>query len=598
MAQSGTFALGTGYFFIVVDRAWLNGKYLRFRWTGTITTASCDVLIYDGAYDRSSDVDFPSGAPIATKGNGLLQTVISAAASFGWETRDLQTNLGAGSEEFCTVFFRARDHTSPGNVLLDLDWFEINSGAGGAGAFYDEQFTDAVTMERTGTFGDYGYISTGTAIPMDSIELGCGFEVGQGSEDLTASFTSSQWQEDLPAQFTVRQAASQDLGASFDGQAVQSLFAGFIVRPLVELDLAGSLVVRASTSTVLPAGFAVRRDTSGDLAASLEVNWIGDLKAGFRVEKIYDLRGTAGVAFYWWGANNPPEALNQLRLETPTGFWYSDFIDGPARLRHVFIPWGSFTWVSAEQRYLEPHRHGFNEPDKSQIDAILFTIHTTGVRRIDYIYAPLMNEFICKFIVRHSDALNLSAGFAVRRSNLDNMPGELVARHASSVEFGAGFRVGQEVLDLASAFRANIERLALPAKFSVLQSEIEDFEDATLVDHYQHYSGNGFRDGSFPHSGSYSWRTRAGQNDIFDISNGDTLAYAKVEVWARYGNGTRKIELLDSAFNTLAQTTWGFISGYHQKSVEYTGAVKYFRITCPAGGNSGLWTDDIEIKWA
>jgi len=161
MNNSSTFALGTGYFFIVVNRAWLNGKYLRFRWTATITTASVGVYIYDGAYDRSSDVDFPSGAALLLKGNGLLQTLISASASFGWETRDLQTNLGAGSEQLCTVFFRARDHTSPGNVRIDLDWFEVNDSPGGADLLYSEQFISAITMEREGTYGDYGYISSG-----------------------------------------------------------------------------------------------------------------------------------------------------------------------------------------------------------------------------------------------------------------------------------------------------------------------------------------------------------------------------------------------------------------------------------------------------
>ena len=411
--NSGTFALGTGYAFIVVDRAWLNGKYLRFRWTATLTTASVGVLIYDGSYDRSSDVDFPSSAPLLLKGNGLLQTLTSTGASFGWETRDLQTNLGAGSEEFCTVFFKARDHTSPGNVLLDLDWFEINSGVGGAGAFYDEQFTDVVTMERTGTFGDYGYISTGTAIPKVSIELGCGFEVGQGSIDLPASFVSAQGRENLGAKFEV-------------GQDSVELLGGFLTR--------------GPGSSELAAGFITQSLTAVNLLATMNVVQLTDLPAKFRVTKTYDLRGTAGIAFYWWGANNPPEALNQLRLETPTGFWYSDFVDGPASFRHVFIPWGSFTWVSTTQRSLEPHRHGLNAPDRSQIDAILFTIHTTGVRRIDYIYAPLMALFPCKFTIRRSTSQNLAAGFNVRRSETYNLPCGFTVRLTSN-DLSAKFNV-------------------------------------------------------------------------------------------------------------------------------------------------------------
>ena len=165
------------------------------------------------------------------------------------------------------------------------------------------------------------------------------------------------------------------------------------------------------------------------------------LGASFTVEKTYDLRGTAGIAFYWWGADNPPESMNQLILETPTGFWYSDFNDGPARFRYVFMPWGSFTWVSAEQRYLEPHRHGTgllnlegapNEPDLSQIDGFLITIHTTGERRIDYIFAPLMSPFPARFTVRRSASLELAAEFVVRHPVSEELLIEFITRRSAS----------------------------------------------------------------------------------------------------------------------------------------------------------------------
>ena len=858
----GISSWGEGYFFIVVDRAWLNGKYLRWRWQADLTDSTNVVVrIYDGAYDRSSDVDFPDGTPKITKGNGLLQLLRYTSVTFGWETRDVQTSLAGGSEELCTIFVSARDHTSGGNCYLDLDWFEINSGAGGAGPFYDEQFTGAITMERSGGDQDYGYISTGTALPFASVELACGFEVGQGSGNLPAKFRARQDFAELGAELEVGQDS---------------------------VNLLGELVVRHPASVELLGEFAVRRSALQELLAELIVRQPAspqNLTAKFRVERVYDLRGTAGIAFYWWGAANPPEAQNQLRLETPTGFWYTDFIDGPASFRYVFIPWGNFTWVSTAQRRLEPHRHGFNEPNKSQIDAILYTINTAGVRRIDYIHAPFMRPFPCKFTVRHPGSADLGAGFAVarpgsqnlpagftirqsasqnlssgffvnqssdelpsafdlttleislrehkssssynpgwafskpsasivraettaagsavgtalifftvskeyihgkyiritwegdytwgnwgsrvyiydgsydRQSELDfpagsglpskgngllqtglshsgdfgpvteefqvdvsgsalenvtimvvsgdswvsqwgwlevdlieinsaaagvgtlwrepfngditmerlgsngdygyisagqpplgatqdlaagflvaqdssdlaagfnaaapneNLPTHFIVRHPGSAELGASFDgqvslnlaagfTTQRILDLPGAFlirqwyadlaakitiRQGIE--SLPAKMSIIDMETEDFEDTALVDHYQHDSGPGFRNAVFPHTGTWSWRTPQGQVDVFDISDGDTLTYAKVTVWAFAGNDTRKIELLDSDFNTLVQTTWT-VDGYIQKSVEFTGAVKYFRITCPAGANSGLWTDDIEIKWA
>lgn len=176
-----------------------------------------------------------------------------------------------------------------------------------------------------------------------------------------------------------------------------------------------------------------------------------NLGAAFRVTRTYDLRGTMGIAFYWWGAANPPSALVQFIVETPTGFWFSEFYDGPAQYRHVFIPWGSFTWVSSPQRLLEPHRHGFNEPDKSQIDGFIWTVHTSGIRRIDYIYAPVGDVLPAKFTVRRSTSANLSAAFNVRHSTsanlvgkinvvqVEDLPAEFIARQPGSQKLLAEF---------------------------------------------------------------------------------------------------------------------------------------------------------------
>lgn len=552
---------GDGYAFIVVPRAWLNGKYLRFSWRSDVFwTFIAAVLIYDGEYTRSSDVDFPGNLPLLLKGNGLLQTVVTRSSAFGWTTDDVQANVGGGSEDYCTIFFKLRvNQNYAGTVYLDIDWFEINDSAGGVPTLYSESFTDSVTMEKTGSWGDYGYISTGVAVPYEVLALGASFEVGQDSANLSAGFVSGQGSVELAAEFVVIAADSVDLAAIF----------------------------------------AARRDGTMNLPAAINITHPMDLPAKFRVEKIYDLRGTAGLAFYWWGADNPPSALVQLILETPTGFWYSDFYDGPARLRHVFIPWGSFTWVSAEQRYLEPHRHGFNEPDKSKIDGILYTIHTTGVRRIDYIYAPLMAEFSAKFIVRKSASRNLNAGFIVRHSDLKELPGEFVIIHtATPMILPAGFLIRQDVLDLPAGFHINAGIADLLAKIGVVSLETEDFEDAVLVDHYQHNTGNGFRDAVWAHTGTYSWRTRANQSDIFDISNGDVLTYAKIVLWSRYGNGgSNYLRFLDSGLNVLKTVFFASTSSWTQRIIEVTGAVKYLEIHCAAGGNSGVWTDDVEIRW-
>jgi PKD repeat protein len=156
-------SMGAGYMFIVVPRDWLNGKYVRFRWQGYASYGATvfHVFIYDGSYDRSSDTDFPSGSNILIKGNGLLQTMIQKTGSFAIETQDIQAVVDTGTQEDCTIFFWLAEGWSGQNFWLQLDWFEINQESGGSGNLWDEQFTDAPVMEVTGTYGDYGYCSTG-----------------------------------------------------------------------------------------------------------------------------------------------------------------------------------------------------------------------------------------------------------------------------------------------------------------------------------------------------------------------------------------------------------------------------------------------------
>lgn len=156
-------------------------------------------------------------------------------------------------------------------------------------------------------------------------------------------------------------------------------------------------------------------------------------------DDIWDLTGTIGFAFYWWGADNPPEALNQIRLETPTGFWSSDFYDGFARWRYVLIPWGGFTWVSNPQRRLEPHRHGFDEPVKDQILGFLWTMHTSGLRRLDYVHAPRQLK-------------GAKGIFTARHSQIQEELGAFIVRQSASQNLGAGFIVRQDFKDLAAEF--------------------------------------------------------------------------------------------------------------------------------------------------
>ena len=159
-------SIGTGWIFVTAPRTWLDGKYLRFRWRADREWVGIcfSVVIYDGEYVHSNDSDFPEGSEIPTKGNGLLQTVAGIWDTFDWRIDDVLIDVSGGTEEKCTVFFRMRDGWNQYSMYMDIDWFEINTGSGGSGNLYDEQFTDSVTMEKTGSYGDYGYISTGEIV--------------------------------------------------------------------------------------------------------------------------------------------------------------------------------------------------------------------------------------------------------------------------------------------------------------------------------------------------------------------------------------------------------------------------------------------------
>lgn len=568
-------SMGAFYMFFVVPRAWIHGKYLRWRWEAWYSwTFTTSVQIWDGEFVRSSMVDFPDGAGPITKGNGILQTLDANSGTFAAETVDVQIDTSGGSEVNVTIIIRCSDSWSQQNGYFQLDWIEVNGGAGGANPLYNEQFTGAIVPEQTGTYNDYGYIGRG-GVPALTKDLACSFYI----KDFA----------DLKAVFNVRQAG-------------EDLLAGFLIRQEVANLLAHVNVVNESSAD-FPALFAVRRTaTPLELPALFHTGGRGNIPAKFRVTKYYDLDGTAGIAFYWWGAENPPEAMNQLILTTPTGFWYTTFFDGLALWRLVKIPWGSFIWVSSPQRLLEPHRHGFNPPDKSQIDGFIWTVHTHGLRRLDYVYAFPRGPAIlrCYFAIRRTASpLTLPAKFLPRHAASQNLAAKFHVVIPASEALPASFRIGQDIENLLAGFISkNVGFQDLLGGFwAAAGEEFEDFEDATLEDHYQHYAGTGFRNNIFAHTGAWSWRTPRDSNDTFDLSGGQILAFVRIEAWARYGNGTLKFELLDNDLNIVKTVTWSKTSTYVLKTIEYTGPVRYLKITCPAGSNSGLWTDDITITW-
>ncbi len=298
-------AYGDGYFFFVVDRKWLNGKYLRFRWQSPdlFNTFYVRAIIRDGAYNRASDVDFPSGSAILSKGNGLLQTLVIRTAAFGWQTIDVQAALDAGSEDNCTVMFMMHDNQSGYGSYLEVDWLEISSGAGGAGRSYLEPFNAAVVMERTGTFGDYGYISDGFPPLAGSVDLYAHAIIRQpasaelyGNVEISAILSSSA---ELYGTAEIRNIDTAEVYAHFIVRNIDSaeLYAHVEIQDTAELY--GHAIIRQPASAELYASFEIQPllPSSAELYGAAEIRNIGsaDLYASFEAQVSLELYAHAVI---------------------------------------------------------------------------------------------------------------------------------------------------------------------------------------------------------------------------------------------------------------------------------------------------------------
>ena len=173
LIQSGASQFGIGWAFVVVNRTWLNGKYLRWNWKAQgYDTCPLSVYVYDGAYDYSSDSDFPdlSYWPV-TKGAGRIQSLVTIR--YGEEkTREFYLNLTSGTEDYCTIFFRLYDGVDTVTPYIYLRWLEINTGSGGSGNLWRYDFNNSVVMERTGTVKDYGLMRKYVSPEPSILEIG------------------------------------------------------------------------------------------------------------------------------------------------------------------------------------------------------------------------------------------------------------------------------------------------------------------------------------------------------------------------------------------------------------------------------------------
>jgi len=358
-----------------------------------------DALRYASYYD-----DYTIYASVG----GVSDTIDYAVAHpSGWYRYEKKTNAAGEVTAY-------RDDTDLGTATVDGDY------SGGKVMYYVNEWNPGTTKHYIDWFAVGKYVDpepTHTAWGPETSAIAAG-------GILPAQFFVKQWQEDLPARFDVGQ-DSVELSGEFDARHETSvdLLGEFSVRQMVYVDLHGEFIIKQWQED-LRGEFVIWRKASEDLLGKFTVKqWQEDLRCRFRVENIYDLRGTAGIAFYWQGADNPPESIVDFIVESPTGFWVAEFYDGPASLRYVFIPWTQFRETGLDG----------TRPDMSRVDGFIWIVHTDGMRLIDYIHAPVFGDLYAFFNVRHTAPRNLKAGFAVRRTATPlNLTASFVVRHVGT----------------------------------------------------------------------------------------------------------------------------------------------------------------------
>jgi len=154
-------SIGRGYIFVSLPKAWLHGKKVSLTWETSSAHAAFffDATIYDGSYDRSSDVDFPSGSVFLTKGNGLLQTIEDLDGTNASHTVTITMDLSEGSQDYVTIFVSLTDVWNTVSGWFEIENLQIKDTSDNVLWSYDS--IGDVDMEETGTKGDYGLYGTG-----------------------------------------------------------------------------------------------------------------------------------------------------------------------------------------------------------------------------------------------------------------------------------------------------------------------------------------------------------------------------------------------------------------------------------------------------
>jgi hypothetical protein len=155
---STTGGLGNGYVFVSLPRSELDGMTVSLRWATSTTYSGMafGAIVLDGAYDRMSEGDFPSGSNIAAKGAGVLQTIEWFKGSRSSHTVAARLELSRARNAIVTVMLYMNDAWGHQSGYFDIEHLRILDSSGNV--VHELDTASPVAMERTGTLYDYGVV--------------------------------------------------------------------------------------------------------------------------------------------------------------------------------------------------------------------------------------------------------------------------------------------------------------------------------------------------------------------------------------------------------------------------------------------------------
>jgi len=162
--QSTSGSLGDGVAFAVFDRSYLDGKKIRIEWDGSSGFSEAyRCCVSDGEFRRDIDADWAEGSDgnfHHTKGNGELAIIDQVSgSSFDHDVTSATLDLSGGTEDKATLFVFLNDGHSAGSCTIHLQALQVLDAVTEA-VLKEAELSGDVVMEKTGSYGDYGYVSS------------------------------------------------------------------------------------------------------------------------------------------------------------------------------------------------------------------------------------------------------------------------------------------------------------------------------------------------------------------------------------------------------------------------------------------------------